>query len=522
MIGARVNALAEAFLTWPLAAGLGLLCVYQLLAWFPHYLTWPWWTDHDVFATAARAWDAGILPYRDFHLNNFPGTIYLFWFLGKAFGWTATPALYAFDSALVVAFGLLLCVWSRVQFGRLVPGLAGFALFLSYYLSLNYSLTAQRDWHAAFLAAAALMALQTWPRGGWIAASVCTAVAFSIRPQVLVFAPALVLALEQQVRHPGDSWRRAVRRTLAFALCTAVGLAVLFLPLVRAGVFNDFLLALRTLRPGGGYSDTSIARFIRQVIATIAPSKVIVVPITLALIWSGASHRLRRLAGVWLVAYAGAFAYGLLSPRPHQYLLHPVMTIWSVLGALLVAIVLEDQKMTSSVSLALVLLVLASGVSLKPRFSDMSRSVRALAVLAGGADANPNRPPIGYAAMAESTGYEARYDWHDYHSLLDYLRGLPPTTHVANVLDGVPALTGPTGHLSVFPAESIALLTVASENQEALFAAALQHDANAVVVWSPAELHSRRHLPLPRLAAVIETNFRLEREFGEIEVWRRR
>ena len=238
----------------------GLLCVYQLLAWFPHYLTWPWWTDHDVFATAARAWDAGILPYRDFHLNNFPGTIYLFWFLGKAFGWTATPALYAFDSALVVAFGLLLCVWSRVQFGRLVPGLAGFALFLSYYLSLNYSLTAQRDWHAAFLAAAALMALQTWPRGGWIAASVCTAVAFSIRPQVLVFAPALVLALEQQVRHPGDSWRRAVRRTLAFALCTAVGLAVLFLPLVRAGVFNDFLLALRTLRPGGGYSDTSIAR----------------------------------------------------------------------------------------------------------------------------------------------------------------------------------------------------------------------------------------------------------------------
>ena len=183
---------------------------------------------------------------------------------------------------------------------------------------------------------------------------------------------------------------------------------------------------------------------------------------------------------------------------------------------------LEDQKITSSVSLALVLLVLASGVSLKPRFSDMSRSVRALAVLAGGADANPTRPPIGYAAMAESTGYEARYDWHDYRSLLDYLRGLPPTTHVANVLDGVPALTGPTGHLSVFPAESIALLTVASENQEALFAAALQHDANAVVVWSPAELHSRRHLPLPRLAAVIETNFRLEREFGEIEVWRRR
>jgi hypothetical protein len=191
--------------------------------------------------------------------------------------------------------------------------------------------------------------------------------------------------------------------------------------------------------------------------------------------------------------------------------------------AVLVGIVLADRRMTSSISLALVLLVLASGVSLKPRFSDLARSVKTLAILGGGEDRTAARPPMGYTAMASpSTAFEAPYDWNDYRSLLRYVRDLPPTTRVANVLRAVPALTGPTGRLSVFPAESIALLTIASDQREELFAEALLIEKDSVVVWSPAELDAWRHQRVPRVLAVIETNYRLDRAFGKIEIWRRR
>src|SRR5579883_1231760 len=84
----------ERFAAWvlrvPLAWGVIGLCVLQLATWIPHFLTWPWIADHDVFATLALAWDSGVLPYRDLAGNNFPGTIYLFWVLGKLFGWGRT------------------------------------------------------------------------------------------------------------------------------------------------------------------------------------------------------------------------------------------------------------------------------------------------------------------------------------------------------------------------------------------------------------------------------------------------
>ena len=35
----------------PLTLILTTIGVLQLLAWVPHYLTWPYWADHDVFVT---------------------------------------------------------------------------------------------------------------------------------------------------------------------------------------------------------------------------------------------------------------------------------------------------------------------------------------------------------------------------------------------------------------------------------------------------------------------------------------
>ena len=75
-------------LNGPLTLALLGLCAFQLATWVPHYLTWPWFADHDVFATLALGWEHGQLPYRDLAGNNFPGTVYLFWIVGKLFGFT--------------------------------------------------------------------------------------------------------------------------------------------------------------------------------------------------------------------------------------------------------------------------------------------------------------------------------------------------------------------------------------------------------------------------------------------------
>ena len=48
-----------------LGPAIGCLCVAQICVWLPSYLTLPWFADHDVFATMAQGWDAGLLPYRD-------------------------------------------------------------------------------------------------------------------------------------------------------------------------------------------------------------------------------------------------------------------------------------------------------------------------------------------------------------------------------------------------------------------------------------------------------------------------
>ena len=89
----------------------------------------------------------GTRPYRDVAIFNFPGQIELFWLLGTSLGWGRTAPIYAVDGALLVVLGLVMSAWSRCGFGRSSPGLVSFVAFLHYYLSLDYALAAQRDWH---------------------------------------------------------------------------------------------------------------------------------------------------------------------------------------------------------------------------------------------------------------------------------------------------------------------------------------------------------------------------------------
>ena len=102
-------------------------------------------------------WDAGLLPYRDLYCNQFPGAIYLFWILGRIAGWGGSAAIYAVDAGAIVLLGVGLVLWSHRLFGRALPGIVGYLSFLSYYLALDYSHAAQRDWHAPLFAVLGLL-----------------------------------------------------------------------------------------------------------------------------------------------------------------------------------------------------------------------------------------------------------------------------------------------------------------------------------------------------------------------------
>lgn len=148
----------------------------------------------------AQSWDAGIMPYRDLLGNNFPGTIYLFWCIGKIFGWGNVPALYIVDGSLLVLLGIALVLWSRARFQRLLPGFIGFLMILSYYLSLDFSQTAQRDWHAPLLAVIGMLTAQCFRGKVWgvLPAVIGVSLGLLIRPQVVFLLPA-VLALVVEV-----------------------------------------------------------------------------------------------------------------------------------------------------------------------------------------------------------------------------------------------------------------------------------------------------------------------------------
>ena len=146
-----------------LPVSLSIACILLLLSWMPHYLTWPWSRDEDTFCVLAMSWDRGILPYRDIRAYNFPGETYLFWLLGKVFGWGRTAPFYFVDSSCVVIFGLALVYWSRQRLGGVVPGLIAYLAFLSFYLNQAFEITGERDWHTVFLVSVGLLVSQAWP-----------------------------------------------------------------------------------------------------------------------------------------------------------------------------------------------------------------------------------------------------------------------------------------------------------------------------------------------------------------------
>lgn len=516
----RSERIAAWLLGGPLSALLVALMTLELATWIPHYLTWPWFADLDVFATAAQAWDAGLLPYRDTLGNNFPGTIYLFWALGKAFGWGRTSSIFAADAAFVVLLGTITLAWSRRRFGRILPGAIGYLTFLAYYLSLDYSQAAQRDWHGPFFAVSGLLIAEAFPnRTGRLVSALALAVALTFRPQTVLFLPAMVLALDEGVRKPGGSLSTTMGACLRWGVALALFLALTFAPLALAGVLPAFLQGVRLAAYGGDYNTVTAASFLKELLIELAPLKIGAVLAAIVLLVGRAGVADRRLAATWLVATLAVLFYKPMSPRQHAYLNHPLMLVWSIDVAVLAQLVLRSGA-APSYRLAVVLLLSGLGVTGRPRFCNPVASLNALTDLRYGRD--PAVSPLGYAPNP-TVGKAALYPWKDYRSLLAYIREeTPATTRVANVLKGLPAITGPTGRLSALPAESIAWLYTVRNSDEGRFAESLEQTPDSVVVWSPPEERLEPNFRLDHMIPVIRRLYEPAARFGDIEVWRRK
>src|SRR5208337_4586464 len=166
------------------------LAALEFALWLTQYLTWPWWADHDVFATMALGWNAGLRPYRDLVGNNFPGTIYFFWIVGKLAGWGNVVAYNAFDASLLGVLGIATLLWSRRRFGGWLPG------------------------------AVTLFVLEVIPgTAGLLASPLFAALGFSIRPQVLMFVPGLLWAVwaAEPSRMTAGGFRRSAIWLVGFA-----------------------------------------------------------------------------------------------------------------------------------------------------------------------------------------------------------------------------------------------------------------------------------------------------------------
>jgi hypothetical protein len=499
------------------------LCALLLAGWLPHYLTWPWWPDLDAFAAIAQGWDAGIRPYRDVSLFNFPGQIEILWLLGKAFGWGRTWPIYALDATLLVTLGAALTAWSRRSFGRSSPGLIGFLGFVYYYMNLDYALAAQRDWQGPVLAFVGMLLVRARP--GLPAAfgsGALFGLAFVVRPHILLFTPAAALAVATMASGPSDPPSRARSRALlAWAAAAVLAVAVGFAPLAAQGLLGDFARGVRQASYGryGEYPASLASRIFGQL-----REPRLALGAFLAMATSSASPlAIRRVAIPWVFGLLLALTYRPFHPVQHDYLAHPLWLVWSINLAVTAGAAMTLLKQRPGLALGSIALLVAIASPGLPRFFDAEASLRAIGDIGRGSE--PTRVPPGAETHFAPLDTRSPYTWDQYRQVLAYLRQKTgPDTRVANLLRNVPfpALNGTVGRICPLPADSgIIWLYALGTDREADFARALEAAEDAVVVWIPGERSFDPRLQLSILEPAVLRFYRPEATIAGIQIWRR-
>ena len=529
---------------------LGSLSVVWLLGWLPQYLTWPWWIDLDTYAWLAQAWSAGTVPYRDVRVFNFPGQIYLFLGLGWGFGWGHTASIYALDCALLLSLIFLILSWSRNRLGSRLSGWFATVSLLAYYLNQPYHLVAQRDWQAALFAAAALLIIQRGHGrpGALLASAAVMAVAFTIRPHVVLLLPPIGLALwleapaRSSVRPP-----HPIKPFLIWSIGFGASVFVAFLPLIVFGLIDDLINAIRTVSYGTRYAglarpgllqslllqnglDPSLMswRSTREILRTLDLGKLGLLFI-LNGVWLARTRNqpLRILAGPWVLALGIAFLYEPVHPIRHAYLAHPLRVFWTLNLAVFVAAIRSLPVQPQSArrwSLGLLALVMAL-LPGWPRFWSPARSTEAWKDLAK--NELPARVPLGAQTYFAPGDTRSPYRWEEYRQTINYLRTkTSQSTLVANLLRNFPfpAINGPAGRISPLTAEgAVPYLYTINPEIEPEFAKALTNaPPGTVVVWDPEQPSFTPFLELPTIRQVMSQQYRQEQRFGVIEIWRKR
>jgi hypothetical protein len=499
-------------LEWMVSVSIAFACLLHLTTWLPNYLIWPWSPDHDVFATLARSWEAGILPYKDLYANNLPATIYIYWVLGKLFGWGRTIPFQAFDATLVLLLGGVMLAWSRRRFGTYLPAGVGYLGFLAYYCNLNHSMAGERDWHATFFVVIGLMLAQGWPdRAGWLGSALAASVAVAIRPQAVLFLPVLMAAVGTGTAEGSKLGGRSVWVVVFWTVIFGTTLALSFTPLMRAGVFNDFVHQFGRGAYGGRHIPLTPLIFASRCSDSLCRADTLVILIPVAVLAASANPASRRLGQIWVAALVMAIVYKAISPRQHLYLNIPKYTMLAMATASLVGLSLQVR---AAPALHLTILLLAVGVfaQWKQPYDGLTLVLPSIKELRRGID--PARPVF-------TMGYVSVYGYRDYQALLEHLRAMPPGTRIANALNYPLALTGPTGRLSAFPAESLAWVLFVRSDDEAKFADLLERTPDSVVVWVPDEFLYSDVRRLSRIEATIRRSYEPKEKFGDIEVWQR-
>ncbi len=466
----HVDAISGTLLRRWLAVGFAGISTLWLVTWLPHYLYWPWCRDADTYAQMAQEWDCGVLPYRDIRAFNFPGHIYLHWILGKLFGWGHTGLFYALDATALLLFGAVVIAWSRRRLGLALPGTAAYLIFLAYYLAIDFQSVAERDWHSPLCAILGLLLLEVWPGrlSRWLSA-LLAAVAFTIRPNVVLFFPALLAAVTSgdvatRSALPADITRVTPKRTIlpalewicVFGVLTLVG----FAPLLLDGVLGDLIRGLGILRRGGPYSDATSARSVRILLEELSQPRTWALAISLlSLAVKSPDRAMKTMARTWLLALTGALVYRPIHPQDHAYLSTPLALVgavaWAIPIAWVVRAVTGERRMRFALFPGVIGILLIVYDSIPANYAgNCSLRVSIDSIRAAVRGGWPESPP---GARSWYDSGRSQYSWDGYCRVLKYLREKTgPETIVANVLKNppFPGVNGTTGRRSPFRVES--------------------------------------------------------------------